>query len=77
MAVALAPVLAEYQSVYLDTARRLRVANDDALGARSDLIWSEMLDEVSAAAAWPRDGSDFFRVMFDAMWPNADDDEAT
>jgi hypothetical protein len=76
MAVALAPVLQEYQATYLDIGRSLRIADDDVLGARADLIWSEMMDEVSAAAEWPRDGSDFFAVMFDAMWPNADDDEA-
>jgi len=76
MAVALAPVLAEYQSLYLSTARSLGIADDGVLGARADLIWSEMMDEVSQAAKWPRNGSDFFAVMFDAMWPNADDDEA-
>jgi hypothetical protein len=77
MAVALAPLLAEYQKVYLSTGRSLRLADDDVLGARADLIWSEMMSEVSAAASWPRDGSDFFQVMFATMWPNADEDEAT
>jgi hypothetical protein len=72
MAITLAPALAEYQQVYLSVGRSLRIADDDVLGARADLIWSEMMSEVSAAAEWPRDGSDFFQVMFAAMWPNAD-----
>jgi hypothetical protein len=72
MAITLAPALAKYQQVYLSVGRSLRVADDDVLGARADLIWSEMMSEVSAAAKWPRDGSDFFQVMFAAMWPNAD-----
>ncbi|MGY4496961.1 hypothetical protein ACVWYH_000888 [Bradyrhizobium sp. GM24.11] len=76
MAVALVPVLSEYQALYLDIGRSVRIADDDALGARADLIWSEMMSEVSAAAEWPRDGSDFFQVMFAAMWPNADDEVA-
>ena len=42
-----------------------------------ELIWSEMMDEVSEAAEWPRysDGADFFITMIEAM-PHADDDEA-
>ena len=75
MAVALAPLLAEYQQTYLDVGRSIRVADHDAIGARADLIWSEMMSEVSEAAQWPRDGSDFFQVMFNTMWPNAEDDE--
>ena len=42
-----------------------------------ELIWSEMMDEVSETADWPRygDGADFFIRMIEAM-PHADDDEA-
>jgi hypothetical protein len=77
MAVALAPLLHEYQTTYLDIGRSLRIADDDVLVARAELIWSEMMDEVSEAAEWPRygDGADFFIRMIEAM-PHADDDEA-
>jgi hypothetical protein len=77
MAVALAPLLQEYQTTYLDIGRSLRIADDDVLGARAELIWSEMMDEVSEAADWPRygDGADFFITMIKAM-PSVDDDEA-
>jgi hypothetical protein len=77
MAVALAPLLHEYQTTYLDIGRSLRIADDDVLVARAELIWSEMMDEVSEAADWPRygEGADFFITMIKAM-PHADDDEA-
>jgi hypothetical protein len=77
MAVVLAPLLHEYQTTYLDIGRSLRIADDDVLVARAELIWSEMMDEVSEAAEWPRygDGADFFIKMIEAM-PHADDDEA-
>ena len=75
LALALAPLLQRYQVAYLEIGRSLRLADDDVLGARSELIWSEMMDEVSAAAEWPRhDG--FFARMYEAMAPDADDDEA-
>lgn len=74
MAVALAPLLAEYQSIYLNIGRSLRIADDDVLGARADLIWGEMMDEVSVAAEWPR-SEGFFVKMFEVMWPHADDEE--
>jgi hypothetical protein len=75
MALALAPLLAEFQQVYLSVGRQLRIADDDVLTARSDLIWSEMMSEVSAAASWPRDDG-FFVEMFAVQWPDADDGEA-
>jgi hypothetical protein len=76
MALQLAPLLHEYQTTYLDIGRSLRIADDDVLVARAELIWSEMMDEVSEAAQWPRygDGADFFIRMIEAM-PHADDDE--
>ena len=75
MALALAPLLHEYQTTYLDIGRSLRIADDDVLGVRAELIWSEMMDEVSEAAAWPRHGDDFLLKMIQAM-PLTDDDEA-
>jgi len=75
MALKLAPLLQEYQATYLDTGRSLRIADDDVLGARADLIWSEMMDAVSEAAAWPLHGDDFFIKMIEAV-PLTDDDEA-
>jgi len=75
MALAMAPLLQDYQTTYLDIGRSLGVADDDVLAARAELIWSEMMDEVSEAAQWPRygDGADFFIRMLEAM-PDADDD---
>ena len=75
MALQLAPLLEQYQAAYLEIGRSLHIADDDVLTARSDLIWSEMMDEVSAAAEWPRHNSDFFAEMFNVMWPHADDEE--
>jgi hypothetical protein len=49
MALQLAPLLEQYQTTYLEIGRSLHIADDDVLIARSDLIWSEMMDEVSAA----------------------------
>ena len=74
MALKLAPLLEQYQAAYLEIGRSLHIADDDALTARSDLIWSEMMDEVSAAAEWPRSDG-FFVKMFEVMWPHADDEE--
>lgn len=74
MAMQLAPLLEQYQAVYLEIARSLHIADDDALTARSDLIWSEMMDEISAAAEWRRDDG-FFAKMYAVMWPRADDEE--
>ena len=79
MAVALAPVLQQYQTAYLDAGRSLGIADDDVLGARAELIWSEMMDEVAEAAEWPRHGEDFFLTMIEAMrpyGPHADDEAA-
>jgi hypothetical protein len=73
LALKLAPLLQEYQTTYLAVARELHLADDDAVCARAELIWSEMMDEVSQASRWPRHGSDFFIKMFEAM-PH--DDEA-
>lgn len=75
MALKLAPLLAEYQEKYLVIGRSVRIADDDALGARADLIWSELVAEISQAAALPRDGDDFLIRMIEAM-PHTDDDEA-
>jgi hypothetical protein len=38
MAVALAPLLHEYQTTYLDIGRSLHIADDDVLVARADLV---------------------------------------
>jgi hypothetical protein len=75
MAVALAPVLQEYQTTYLNIGRALRIVDDDVLSARAELIWQEMMDEVAAAAEWPRHGDDFWVKMVEAM-PYTDDDAA-
>jgi len=74
MALQLAPLLEQYQAAYLEIGRSLYIADDDVLTARSDLIWSEMMDEVSAAAEWPRSDG-FFAKMFEVMWPHTDDEE--
>jgi hypothetical protein len=74
MALQLAPLLEQYQAAYLEIGRSLHIADDDILTARSDLIWCEMMDEVSAAAEWPRSDG-FFAKMFEVMWPHADDEE--
>ncbi|WP_439369672.1 hypothetical protein [Bradyrhizobium sp. DASA03120] len=74
MALALAPLLEQYQAAYLGIARSLHIADDDVLTVRSDLIWSEMMDEVSAAAEWPREEG-FFERMYEVIWPHADDEE--
>jgi len=76
MALALAPLLHEHQTTYLDIGRSLRIADDDVLGARAELIWSEMMDEVSEAAAWPLHSDDFLLNMIQAMPSHPDDDEA-
>jgi hypothetical protein len=75
MALKLAPLLARYQTVYVEAGKSLGVVDDDVLGARADLIFAEMLDEIGAAAEWTRDDG-FFDEMYRAMWPDADDDEA-
>jgi hypothetical protein len=75
MALALAPLLHEYQTTYLHIGRSLRIADDDVLCARAELIWQELMEEVSEAAAWPRHGDDFFLKMIEAV-PLTDDDEA-
>jgi len=76
MALALAPLLHEYQTTYLDIGRSLRIADDDVLGVRAELIWSEMMDEVSEAAAWPLHSDDFLLKMIQAMPSHPDDYEA-
>jgi len=76
MAVALAPLLQEYQTTYLDIGRALRIVDDDVVSARAELIWQEMMDEVAAAAEWPRHGDDFWVKMVEAMPSLTDDDEA-
>jgi hypothetical protein len=77
LALKLAPLLQAYQLEYLCVGRRLRIVPDDVITARAELIWSEMMDEVSAAAQWPRHGSDFFIRMLEAVPSDDDDDEAT
>ncbi|MGY3149620.1 hypothetical protein ACVWYQ_006619 [Bradyrhizobium sp. USDA 3397] len=54
MALQLATLLEQYQAAYLEITRSLQIADDDVLTVRSDLISSEMMDELSAAAEWPR-----------------------
>jgi hypothetical protein len=67
MTIALAPLLQEYQATYLEIGRTHRAVDDDVLGARADLIWQEMMEEVGEAAEWPRDGGDFWVKMVKAM----------
>jgi hypothetical protein len=72
----LAPMLVEHQTAFLEIGRSLRVVDDDwALVCRSDLIYGEMMDEVSAAAEWSRRESDFDIRMIEAM-PGYSDEEA-
>lgn len=75
LAVALAPLIGEYQTAYLDAGRSLGIA-EDMLGARADLIVSELLDEVAEAAEWPRHGDDFVLTMIEAMQPQGDAEAA-
>jgi hypothetical protein len=75
MALKLAPLLQQYQMTYLEIGRSFRVADDDVLSARAELIWQEMMDEVSAAAEWPRNGGDFWIKMCGAMPSHTDADE--
>ena len=74
LALQLAPLLEKYQTTYLQIARSLHIADDDVLTARSDLIWSEMMDEVSAAAEWARSDG-FFAKMLEVMSPHTEDEE--
>jgi len=71
MAVALAPLLAEYEAAYLSVGRQLHVTDDDTLGFRTDLILEEMIAEVAEAAGRGGDGT-FFAEMNAAMAPNAE-----
>jgi hypothetical protein len=71
MAVATAPLLQRYQSQYLEAGHRLRVADDDTLGVRSDLIVEEMVREVAEAAGRDADGN-FFAELVSAMPVEAD-----
>jgi hypothetical protein len=75
MALRLAPLLQQYQMTYLEIGRSLRAADDDVLSARAELIFSELMDEVSAAAEWPRNGGDFWVRMCEEMPYHADADE--
>jgi hypothetical protein len=72
MALKLAPLLVLYQAVYVEAGKSLGVVDDDVLGARADLIFDEMLHEVSEAAEWMRDNG-FFDEMYRAMWPHEDE----
>jgi hypothetical protein len=70
MAIALAPLIEEYQRTFLDIGRSLGIADDDVLGARADLILEEFVAEVAGAAG--RDGDcAFFAEMIEAMEPPA------
>jgi hypothetical protein len=71
MAVAMAPTIGEFQQVFLEVARALRVAADDAIGAQSDLILEEMVGEVAEAAGQNVEG--FFSQMVEAMASHADE----
>jgi hypothetical protein len=72
LALALAPLIGEYQETYIAAGRALRIVGDDVLTARAELIWGEMLDEVAEASRWPRHGSDFVLKMIEATAPDAD-----
>src|SRR5437763_17132646 len=76
LALKLAPLLQQYQTTYLEIGRSHRVVDDDVLSARAELIWQEMMDEVSAAAEWPGNGGEFWIKMCEAMPSHADADEA-
>lgn len=71
MAVALAPVIEEYQRTYLDIGRALGVVDDDLLGCRVDLVTEEMISQVAEAAGREADSS-FFGAMIGAMVAHAD-----
>lgn len=75
MALKLAPLLHQYQTTYLQIGRSLRIVDDDVLSARAELIWQELMDEVSAAAEWPRNGGDFWIRMCEAMPCHTDANE--
>ncbi|WP_439370827.1 hypothetical protein [Bradyrhizobium sp. DASA03120] len=77
MALKLAPLLEKYQVTYLEVGRSLRAVDDDVLSARAELIWQEMMEEVSAAAEWPRNGGDFWIRMNEAMPSYTEADEVT
>jgi hypothetical protein len=81
LALQLAPTLERYQEVYKEVAMALRVADETAIGARCDLLFMEMMDEVESASNWPRPpGDNFFdprsfgMCMRRAM-PSADPDD--
>jgi len=73
MAIELAPQLAEHHALFLSVGRELGIASDDVLGTRSDLVWSEWLDELSEAAQWPHNDG-FSLAMIEAAWPDVDGD---
>ncbi|QHP72178.1 hypothetical protein EI171_35680 [Bradyrhizobium sp. LCT2] len=75
MALKLAPLLHQYQTTYLEIGRSLHTVEDDVLSARAELIWHEMMDEVSAAAEWPRDAGDFWVRMCEPIPCDIDADE--
>ena len=86
LALTLAPRLERYQTVFREVARAINACDDIAIEARSELIFSEMMDEVSKAADWPRHhvglyrdaDNDFGLAMMRAMNPDdADDADAS
>lgn len=75
MALKLAPVLQKYQMTYLEIGRSLRIVDEDTLSARAELIWQEMMHDVSAAAEWPREGGDYWISMCEALPSHIDAEE--
>jgi hypothetical protein len=76
MALTLAPLLQEFQTMYLNIGRSLRIADDDALGARADLIWDEMMTEIAEAAEWPRRGDAGLDIAISNAMAGVDDEGA-
>jgi hypothetical protein len=76
LALKLAPALQAFQIAYLETGRRLRIAPDDVIGARAELVFQELMSEVAEAAQWPRHGDGFFLAMLQAMPSDDDGNEA-
>lgn len=74
MAIALAPMLKQYDAAYLSVGRSLRIADAFELSFNADFIMEEAIEEVAEAAGLERDT--FFAEMNEAMAHAADDGEA-
>jgi len=72
LALKLAPLLDRYGVVYREIGKAINAGDDIQISARSELIFSEMMDEVRKTAEWS--GEDFGLSMLEAM-PFGDEDE--